>query len=113
MRVRINKYKNIKLKKGDEVIVLSGRSRGEIGKIEEIDKKTGRVYLAGKNLGKRHQKPDLRNHEGGIVDVPMPIHLSNVALLDPKEKKPTRVGYRVENGKKVRIARRSGTILSD
>lgn len=100
-----------KLRKGDEVIVLTGRSRGETGKIEDIDKKTGRVYLEGKNLGKKHQKPDLSNHEGGIVDVPMPLHVSNVALVDPKGKKATRIGFKVEGGKKSRVARKSGQAI--
>lgn len=100
-----------KLRKGDEVIVLTGRSRGEVAKIDSIDKKNNRVYLEGKNLGKRHQKADLNNTEGGIIDVPMPLHVSNVALVDPKTKKPTRVGYKVEDGKKLRVAKKSGTVL--
>src|SRR5687768_2744674 len=100
-----------KLRKGDEVIVLTGRSRGETAKIESIDKKNNRVYLENKNLGKRHQKPDLNNTEGGIVDIPMPLHVSNVALVDPKTKKPTRVGYKVDGNKKVRVAKKSGTVL--
>ena len=111
MRVEINRHSKLKLRKGDEVIVLTGRSRGETGKIEEIDKKTGRVYLAGKNLIKRHTKPDLNNHEGGIIDVPAPLHISNVALVDPKTKKATRVGFKVEGGKKVRIAKASGSVI--
>lgn len=101
-----------KLRKGDEVIVLAGRSRGEVAKIESIDKKNSRVYLEGKHLGKRHQKPDLNNTEGGILDVPMPLHISNVALVDPKTKKPTRVGYKVEDGKKLRVAKKSATVLA-
>lgn len=101
-----------KLRAGDEVMILAGKSRGEVAKIDSIDKKKGRVYLEGKNLGKRHQKPDVNNHEGGIVEVPMPVHVSKVALVDPKTKKPTRVGYKLEDGKKVRFAKKSGTVLS-
>lgn len=97
-----------KLKKGDEVVVLTGKSRGETAKIESIDKKKNRVYLEGKNLGKRHQKPDLNNTEGGIVDVPMPLHISNVALADPKGGKATRLGVKVDGGKKTRVAKKSG-----
>lgn len=97
-----------KLRKGDEVVVLTGKSRGEIAKIDEIDKKRGCVYLEGKHLAKKHQKPDLANHEGGIVDVPAPLHVSNVALLDPKSKKATRLGYKVDGEKKTRVARKSG-----
>ncbi len=100
-----------KLRKGDEVIVLTGKSKGETAKIDSIDKKTGRLILAGKNLGKRHQKPDLNNTEGGIIDVPMPLHVSNVALLDPKTKKPTRIGYKIDGDKKLRIAKKSKATL--
>jgi large subunit ribosomal protein L24 len=100
-----------KLRKGDEVIVLTGKSKGETAKIESIDKKTNRVVLAGKNLAKRHQKPDLNNTEGGIVDIPMPIHISNVALVDPKGKKATRVGYKVDGEKKARVAKKSKASL--
>lgn len=100
-----------KLRKGDEVVILAGKSRGETGTIESIDKKTSRVYIAGKNLNKKHQKPDLQNHEGGIVDVAMGVHISKVALADGKSKKPTRVGYKVEGGKKVRIAKKSKSLV--
>ena len=100
-----------KLRKGDEVYILAGRSRGETGTIEEIDKKKCRVYVSGKNLGKRHQKPGMQNQEGGFIDIPMPIHVSNVALIDPKSKKPTRVGYKTQDGKKARFARKSGSLL--
>lgn len=100
-----------KLRKGDEVVILAGKSRGETGTIESIDKKTSRIFIAGKNLNKKHQKPDLQNHEGGIVDVPMGVHVSKVALADGKSKKPTRVGYKIEGGKKVRIAKKSKTVV--
>lgn len=100
-----------KLRKGDEVIVLTGRSRGEVAKIDSIDKKTNRVYLEGKNFGKRHQKPDLNNTEGGIVDVAMPLHISNVALVDPSTKKATRIGYKLEGDKKSRVAKKSGAVI--
>jgi large subunit ribosomal protein L24 len=101
-----------KLRKGDEVIVLTGKSRGEVAKIDSIDKKKNRVYLAGKNLAKKHQKPDLSNHEGGIVDIPAPLHVSNVALVDGKGKGATRLGYKVEGDKKSRFAKKSQTVLS-
>lgn len=97
-----------KLRKGDEVVVLTGKSRGTVATIEEVDRKAGRVYLEGKNFNKKHLKPDPNNQDGGIVDVPMPLHLSNVALVDPKSKKATRLGFKVEGGKKVRVARKSG-----
>ncbi len=100
-----------KLRKGDEVVILAGKSRGETGTIESIDKKTDRIFIAGKNLNKKHQKPDLQNHEGGIVDVPMGVHVSKVALADGKTKKPTRIGYKIEGDKKVRIAKKSKTVV--
>lgn len=100
-----------KLRKGDEVVVLAGKSRGETAKIETIDKKKNRVYLVGKHLSKKHQKPDLNNSEGGIVDVPMPMHISKVALVDAKSGKATRLGYKVDGEKKVRVAKRSGAVL--
>jgi large subunit ribosomal protein L24 len=97
-----------KLRKGDEVVVLTGKSRGAVATIEEVDRKAGRVYIAGKNFNKKHQKPDPNNQDGGIVDVPLPLHISNVALVDPKTRKPTRLGFKVEGDKKVRVARKSG-----
>ena len=100
-----------KLRKGDEVVVLAGKSKGETAKIETLDKKRNRVFLAGKNTNKKHQKPDVNNQDGGIVDVPMGIHISKVALLDSKTKKPTRLGYKVEGGRKVRFAKSSGAIV--
>lgn len=113
MRQTTNKYQfKTKLRKGDEVMILSGRSKGESGKIEDIDKKKGRVYIAGKNLGKRHQKPDMQNNEGGIIEVPMPLHISNVALVDPKTSKPTRLGYKIDGDKKVRFAKSSGSVVT-
>ena len=108
--IKQKKFKS-KLREGDEVIVLTGKSRGETGKIETIDKKHKRIYLSGKNLGKRHQKPDLNNQEGGIVDIPLPIHISNVALVDPKTKKATRLGYKIEGDKKTRFTKKSGSLV--
>jgi len=100
-----------KLRKGDEVLILAGKSRDEIGKIETLDKKTGRVFIAGKNLNKKHQKPSLNDQEGGIVDIPMSLHISKVALVDAKTKKATRLGYKLEGDKKVRFAKKSGAVV--
>lgn len=100
-----------KLRKGDEVVILGGKSRGESGTIESIDKKTNRVYIAGKNLSKKHQKPDLQNNEGGIVDIAMGLHISKVAYIDGKGKKPTRLGYKIEGDKKSRITKKSKTVI--
>lgn len=103
--------KKPKLKKGDEVVVLIGRSKGTKGTIERVDRKHDRVFIGGVNIYKKHQKPDVTHPEGGIVDKPMPLHISNVALVDPKTKKATRVGYSLVDGKKVRVAKASGTVL--
>jgi large subunit ribosomal protein L24 len=112
MNADSSKYEiKTKLRKGDEVIVLGGKSKGEIAKIDHIDTKHYRVYLAGKNLGKRHTKPNMSNQDGGIIEIPMPIHISKVALVDPKTKKATRVGYKIDGDKKFRIARKSGQVI--
>ncbi len=101
-----------KIRKGDEVMIMTGRSKGVTGKVERIDRKAYRVFVAGANIFKKHQKPDAKSPDGGIVDKPMSLHISNVMMLDPKSGKPTRLGYKVDaEGKKVRIARASGTPL--
>lgn len=101
----------IRLKKGDEVVVLTGKSRGESGKIDRIDAKKMKVFVENVNISKRHTRPGSTNEEGGILDKVMPLHISNVALVDPQSKKPTKVGYKVEDGKKKRFARASGALL--
>ena len=113
MELSLSKHVNVsKIRKGDEVMVINGRSRGVSGTVERIDNKNYRVFVAGANLFKKHQKPDTKNPDGGIVDKSMSIHLSNVMLIDPKTKKPTRVGYQLDaNGKKIRVAKKSGTPL--
>jgi large subunit ribosomal protein L24 len=100
-----------RLKKGDEVIVLTGKSKGETGKVDRIDKKAGRVFVGGVNIYKRHTKPGGAS-EGGIVDKVMSMHISNVALYDSKAKKASRIGYKVEGDKKVRVSKASGQTLS-
>ena len=102
----------VRLKKDDEVIVIAGKDKGKTGKINRVVRKSDRVFVEGVNVVSRHTKPSLQNQDGGIVDKPMSIHISNVALIDPKSKKPTRVGFKIEGGKKVRFAKDSGTILS-
>lgn len=103
----------IKLKKGDEVIVLTGKAKQSKGKIESIDYQNKQAVIGGINLYKRHQKPDKANPDGGIIEKPMPIHISNLAIVDPKTSKATRVGLKIkEDGSKVRIAKSSQTELS-
>ncbi|MDR2685243.1 MAG: 50S ribosomal protein L24 [Rickettsiales bacterium] len=97
----------MKIKKNDEVVVISGKYKGVKGKVLTAIPDACRVIVAGVNRVKKHIKPS-QDKPGRIEDVERSIHVSNVALVDPKTKKPTRVGYKVANGKKVRIAKKSG-----
>jgi large subunit ribosomal protein L24 len=100
-----------KIKKGDTVIVIAGRDKGRSGEVIEMRRGEGRALVRGVNVVKRHQKQSA-TQEGGIISKEAPIHVSNIALADPKDKKPTRVGFKIvgsgDDRKKVRIARRSG-----
>lgn len=97
-----------KIRKGDKVVVLTGRDKGRSGEVIEVRPSEGRALVRGVNMVKRHQKQSAQA-EGGIISKEAAIHLSNIALLDPKDGKATRVGFKVMNdGRKVRIARRSG-----
>ncbi len=104
-----------KLKKGDEVIVISGKSKGQSGKITKVVTETNRVYVEGVNLVKKFlsaRKAMMTQREPGQIDVETSIAVSNVMLKDPKTGKPTRVGYRLESdGSKVRVAKGSNTVL--
>ena len=101
----------LKLKKGDKVIVTTGKDKGKTGEITTVFPKEGRVVVAGVNMVKRHTKPS-QESAGGIISKEMPIHVSNVALVDPKTGKATRVGYKVEkDGRKVRVAKKSGEVV--
>ena len=97
--------------KGDKVIVIAGKDKGKTGTIQKVDPKTNRVVVEGVNLRKKHKKPTQATPEGSIVEIYAPIDASNVMLVDPKTKKPTRVGHKVVKGKKVRVALKSGTEL--
>ncbi|MEN2769103.1 50S ribosomal protein L24 [Ornithinibacillus xuwenensis] len=99
------------VKKGDKVIVMSGKDRGKTGTILEAYPKKDRVLVEGVNMIKKHAKPSQENPQGGILNQEAPIHVSNVMPVDPKSGKPTRVGYEVRDGKKVRIAKSSGEAL--
>ncbi len=97
----------MKIKKGDEVVVISGKYKGVKGTVLEARPTESRVVVQGVNRRKWHVKPT-QEQPGHIVDREAPIHVSNVALIDPKTKKPTRAGYKVEQGKKVRVSKKSG-----
>jgi large subunit ribosomal protein L24 len=100
-----------KIKKGDKVVVLTGRDKGKEGEVLRVLIDQERVVVQGVSMVKRHTRPGA-GQPGGIVDKEGTIHISNVALIDPKSSKPTRVGFKVlADGKKVRVARRSGEVL--
>ena len=102
-----------KIRKGDHVVVLTGRDKGKSGEVIEVRPKEGRALVRGVNIVRRHQKQSERQ-EGGIISKEGPIQLSNLALEDPKDGKPTRIGFRfLEDGKKVRYAKRSGEVIPD
>ncbi len=99
-----------KLKKGDKVIVLAGKDKGREGTILSVNPKAGKAIVEGINIAIRHQRQS-QNSQGGRIPKAMPIDLSNLAIVDPKEGGPTRVGFRVEGGRKVRYAKKSGEVL--
>ena len=102
-----------KIRKGDNVVVLKGRARGKKGKVLKIDTKSGRALVQGVNMVKRHFAPK-QSDPGGIREIETLIELSNIALEDPKGGAPTRVGFRfLEDGRKVRFAKRSGEVIDE
>jgi large subunit ribosomal protein L24 len=103
--------KKFKIKKGDRVVVTTGRDRGKQGEVLKVLRTDDRLIVQGVNIVRRHTRPSAR-HPGGIVEKEASIHISNVAHLDPASNKPTRVGYRfLDDGSKVRVAKRSGELI--
>lgn len=106
------KKMKLKVKKGDQVVILAGKNKGARGEVLRVMPMDAKVLVQGVNTVKRHTKPTQTN-AGGIVSKEMPIHVSNVALIDPKSDKPTKVGYKVsKDGAKTRIARKSGAEMA-
>jgi len=99
-----------KLKKGDKVVVLSGKDKGKKGDITQVSPKDGKAVVSGVNVAIRHQRQSQAS-QGGRIAKEMPIDLSNLALVDPKSGEATRVGFRIEDGKKVRYAKKSGEVI--
>lgn len=99
------------VKKGDKVMVISGKDKGKTGIVLAAYPKKDRVIVENVNIVKKHAKPSQDNPQGGIINMEAPIHVSNVMPIDPKTGEPTRVGYQVIDGKKVRIAKKSGAVL--
>jgi len=101
-----------KIKKGDKVVVLAGKDKGRTGEVLEVRPADDKAVVRGVNQVRRHQKQS-QSQQGGIITKEAPIHLSNLAIADPKDGKPTRVGFRTEkDGKKVRFAKRSGEVIN-
>jgi large subunit ribosomal protein L24 len=102
----------MKIRKGDRVVVLKGKDRGKEGTVMRVLPTEGKVIVDGVNVAKKHQKPTKSTMQGGIIDKDMPIDVSNVAIVSPKDGKATRVGYKVDDdGTKVRICKRTGVRL--
>jgi large subunit ribosomal protein L24 len=99
------------VKTGDKVMVITGKDKGKTGVILASFPKKNRVLVEGVNIVKKHSKPSQMNPQGGIINQEAPIHVSNVMPIDPKSGEPTRVGIKVENGNKVRYAKKSGEVL--
>ena len=102
----------MKIKKGDRVVVLSGKDKGKHGEVTKSMPKEGKVIVAGVNVAARHRKPSQANPQGGIERREAPLHVSKVALEDPKTGKPTRVRFEERDGKKVRVAVKSGKLIN-
>ena len=102
----------MRVKKGDKVVVIAGSEKGKEGTITKVLPKDQKVIVGGVNMVKKHVKPYHAEPEGKITEKEAPIHVSNVALLDPKTKKATKVRYEVKDGKKVRVAKKSSTVIA-
>jgi large subunit ribosomal protein L24 len=106
-----------KIRRDDEVVVISGKDRGKTGRVLRVDPKKSKVFVEGLNIVKRHQRPQqVPNAQraetvGGVIEKEGPIHISNVMLVDPKDKKPTRIGIAREDGQRMRVAKRSQSKL--
>lgn len=102
----------MKIKKNDNVVVITGKDKGKTGIVKQVMPKENRVVVVGVNRVTRHTKPSQADPQGGRKLIEAPIHVSNVALVDPKSSKATRVGYKIEkDGTKVRVAKRSGEVI--
>ena len=101
-----------KIRKGDKVVVLAGKDKGRTGEVVKVMPKDDKAVVRGVNLIRRHSK-QTQSQEAGIITKEAPIHLSNIALADPKDGKPTRVGFQIQkDGKKVRVAKRTGEVIN-
>ena len=100
-----------KIRKGDKVVVLAGKDKGRTGEVLQVMPKDNKATVRGINMIVRHQK-QTQNQEGGLIRREAPIDLSNIAVADPKDGKPTRIGFKIDGDKKVRVAKRSGEVIN-
>lgn len=110
-KIKESHNNKLHVKKDDTVIVITGKDKGAKGRVLAAYPRLNRVLVEGVNMVKKHTKPSQANPQGGILNQEAPIHVSNVMLVDPKSGKPTRIGYKEEGGKKIRIAKRSGEAI--
>lgn len=101
----------LKIKSGDEVVVITGENKGSEGKVLKIFIDKNKAIVEGVNMISKHEKPSAKNPQGGITKKEAAIHISNLALIDPKTKKATRIGYKTDNGKKVRFSKKSNQVI--
>ncbi len=101
----------LKIKSGDTVVVITGEHKGSEGKVLKVLIEKNKAIVEGVNLVSKHEKPSANNPQGGIIKKEAPIHISNLSLIDPQSGKPTRVGYKMEDGKKVRFAKNSNQVI--
>ncbi|MEZ0006997.1 MULTISPECIES: 50S ribosomal protein L24 [Flavobacterium] len=101
----------LKIKSGDTVRVIAGDHKGAEGKVLRVDREKNKAIVEGVNMVSKHTKPSAKNPQGGIVKKEAPIHISNISLIDPKTKKATRTGVKVEGDKKVRFSKKSNQVL--
>lgn len=101
----------LKIKSGDTVLVIAGDHKGEQGVVLKVDKEKNRAIVQGVNLVSKHTKPSAANPQGGIVKKEASIHISNLSLIDPKDKTATKVGYEIRDGKKVRFSKKSKQVV--
>ena len=101
-----------KIKKGDTVVILAGKDKGRTGEVTKVMPKDDKVVVSGINVHARHRKPSQLNPQGGIERKEAPLHISNVAIADPKDGSPTRVRFEDRDGKKVRVAAKSGEMIN-
>ncbi|MCR9182646.1 MAG: 50S ribosomal protein L24 [Flavobacteriaceae bacterium] len=101
----------LKIKTGDNVVVLAGDHKGSEGKVMRVITEKNKAIVEGVNLVSKHEKPNTKNPQGGIVKKEAPIHISNLALIDPKSKTATRVGFKMEGDKKVRFSKKSNEVI--